>query len=133
MSTSLDQSLLTLESSLSPAAAADAILAAAPEHKFGVLGDIDIHATLNGKGFPFPNAVRVIEICSPSHANTVLGTLLEVSTALPCRISVFERDGKTYVSTMKPTVMLEMFQIPELAEVAKEIEVAMESIMRAAL
>jgi uncharacterized protein (DUF302 family) len=133
MNTSLDQSLLTLESSLSPAAAADAILAAAPENKFGVLGDIDIHATLNSKGFPFPHAVRVIEICSPSHANTVLNTMLEVSTALPCRISIFERDGKTFLSTIKPTVMLDMFQIPGLAEVAHEIEVAMERIMRAAL
>jgi hypothetical protein len=36
-------------------------LQAAPDEKFGVLGDIDIHATLNSKGIPFKNPVRVMK------------------------------------------------------------------------
>ncbi len=96
------------------------------------MGDIDIHATLNSKGFDFQHPVRVIEICSPPHANEVLNNLLEISTALPCRISVFQRDGKTWLSTIKPTVMLSMFECPQLAEVAQEVEDAMLQIMNAA-
>jgi len=127
----LAQTVLTLESSLSPEAAAEKILAATIEEKFGVMGDIDIHATLNSKGFDFKHPVRVLEICSPPHANEVLNNLLEISTALPCRISVFQRDGKTWVSTIKPTVMLAMFECPQLAETAQEVEDAMIKIMKA--
>jgi uncharacterized protein (DUF302 family) len=128
----LAQSVITLESSLSPEAAADAILAATPKEKFGVLADLDIHATLNSKGIAFEHPVRVIEVCSPPHAAEVLNNLLEISTALPCRISVFQRDGKTWLSTIKPTIMLSMFGCPQLADIAEEIEVSMLKIMKAA-
>ncbi len=127
-----DDAVLTLESSLDPAAAADAILAAAAAEQYGVLGDIDIHATLNQKGFPFPHPVRVIEVCSPAHAAQVLEAELEISTALPCRISVFVRDGVTCVSTIKPSLLLMMFAQPQLAPVAAEVEQAIVRIMQAA-
>lgn len=124
--------LYTVESRLSPEEAHEALKAAAAEEKFGVLAELDIQATLNGKGFPFPNPVRVLEVCSPAHAQKVLQAKLEISTALPCRFGIFQRDGQTYVSTIRPTLMLGMFGAPELAGVAREVEEAMFRMMEKA-
>ena len=54
---------------------------------------------------------------------------MRVSTALPCRISVYEEGGKTVLSTIKPSVMLEMFRAPQLAAVAQEVEATIVAIM----
>ena len=50
---------------------------------------------------------------------------MSISNALPCRISIYEEDGKVKVSTLKPTAILGLFGRPELELVAKEVEEAM--------
>ena len=37
---------------------------------------------------------------------------MSVSTALPCRISIYEEGGKTVLATLKPTTLLAMFNTP---------------------
>jgi uncharacterized protein (DUF302 family) len=54
---------------------------------------------------------------------------MNVSTALPCRISLYEEDGKTILATLKPTTLLAMFNTPQLKDVAQEVEDAMVKIM----
>lgn len=47
--------------------------------------------------------VKVLEICSPTHAYSILGKdeWRTFSSMMPCRISIYEKsDGKTYVSLM---------------------------------
>jgi uncharacterized protein (DUF302 family) len=47
--------------------------------------------------------VKVLELCSPSHAYSILGKdeWRTFSSMMPCRISIYEKsDGKTYVSQM---------------------------------
>ena len=47
--------------------------------------------------------VKVLELCSPSHAYSILGKdeWRTFSSMMPCRISIYEKsDGKTYVSLM---------------------------------
>lgn len=47
--------------------------------------------------------VKVLELCSPSHAYTILENdeRRTFSSMMPCRISIYEKlDGKTYVSQM---------------------------------
>lgn len=48
---------------------------------------------------------------------------------LPCRISAYEQDGKTILSTLKPTLMLKMFELPEAASIAEEVEASLIAIM----
>jgi uncharacterized protein (DUF302 family) len=62
------------------------------------------------------------EGCNPSQAKRVIEANAEISTALPCRISVFTDGDKTKLSTIKPTVMLSMYPNPELKEIAEEVE-----------
>jgi len=47
---------------------------------------------------------------------------MDISTALPCRISVYEKDGETTLSTLLPTQVLGMFGAKELDAVAALVE-----------
>jgi uncharacterized protein (DUF302 family) len=57
---------------------------------------------------------------------------MSVSTALPCRISIYEEGGKTILATLEPTTLLAMFHTPQLEGVAKQVEDAIVKIMNEA-
>jgi uncharacterized protein (DUF302 family) len=80
----------------------------------------------------FDHECRIFEVCNPIQAKKVLDTNLEISTALPCRISVYEQGGVTKLATIKPTALLDLYATPGLKEVAREVEVTLEAIMREA-
>lgn len=103
--------------------------ASVARHKFGVLGIHDLKAKLADKGVPFDRECRVFEVCNPHQARKVLERNLEISTALPCRISVYEEGGVTRLATIKPTAMLDLYATPGLKEVAREVQAALEAIM----
>ena len=98
-------------------------------HKFGVLGVHDLQATLAKKGVEFGRPCRIFEVCNPHQAKKVLEANLEISTALPCRISVYEEGGQTKLATIKPTAMIALYPNPELRGVAEEVERTLEAIM----
>ncbi len=98
-------------------------------HKFGVQATHNLREKMESKGVPFHRECRVIEICNPSHAQVVLNQEIEISTALPCRIAIYEEDGRTILATMKPTAMLQMFNAPGAAATAQEVERVMVQIM----
>jgi uncharacterized protein (DUF302 family) len=98
-------------------------------NKFGVLGIHDLRAAMGKKGVEFARECRIFEVCNPHQAKKVLEANLEISTALPCRISVYEEGGKTKLATIKPTAMLELYATPGLQGIAREVEVTIEAIM----
>jgi len=57
---------------------------------------------------------------------------MSVSTALPCRIFIYEEGGKTMMATLKPTTLLAMFKAPQLEGVAQEVEDTILNIMKEA-
>jgi len=73
----------------------------ATDLNWGIPHKYDLQATLKGKGFDV-NPVQVISICKPSHANQILSDDNErhISALMPCRVAVFEKKGKTYVSML---------------------------------
>jgi uncharacterized protein (DUF302 family) len=103
--------------------------AAVTRHKFGVLGIHDLKATMAKKGVEFARECRIFEVCNPHQAKKVLEANLEISTALPCRISVYEEGGVVKLATIKPTAMLELYSTPGLSGVAREVEATIEAIM----
>ncbi len=105
---------------------------AAAANQFGVLGIHDLKQKMNAKGVDFGPECRVLEICNPGKAKTVLEADISISNALPCRISVYEKEGMVKVSTLKPTQLLGLFGRPELEPVAKEVEEALFRIIDAA-
>jgi uncharacterized protein (DUF302 family) len=97
-----------------------------------VQGIHNITANLQSKGLVFDRKLYVYEICNPGSAKKVLDTNIRIATALPCRVSIYT-DGKDVVlETLKPTVMLKMFNEPTLENTAREVETVIEEIMREA-
>lgn len=106
--------------------------AACQKNKFGVLTVHDLKAKMNEKGVDFDRECLIFEVCNPHQAKRVLEQNAEISTALPCRISVYrEGDGVT-LATIKPTALLEMFREAGLQPVAEEVERTIVNIMQEA-
>ncbi|HVA01831.1 MAG TPA: DUF302 domain-containing protein [Terriglobia bacterium] len=106
--------------------------AATQRHKFGVMGVYDLKAKLQEKGVEFKRDCLIFEVCNPGQAKKVLEKNVEISTALPCRISVFREGEEVVLATLRPTAMLGLFGAAELEPVAKEVEEAIFAIMQEA-
>ncbi len=111
---------------------------AVSNHKFGVLGVHNLTQTMANKGVKFDAECRIFEVCNPHKAKTVLEANLEISAALPCRISVFTTGDVVKLSAIKPTLLLNMFagddvqSADDLQAAADEVEEAMIGIMEEA-
>lgn len=106
--------------------------AATQRHKFGVMGVHDLKAKMQEKGVEFERDCLIFEVCNPGQAKKVLEKNLEISTALPCRISVFREGEDVVLATLRPTAMLGLFGGAGLEAVAKEVEETIWAIMQEA-
>jgi uncharacterized protein (DUF302 family) len=103
--------------------------ASAARHAFGVIAVHDLQQTLGNKGVSLAMECRVYEVCNPQQAKKVLEADGAISTALPCRISVFGSPEGYTLATMLPTAMMKTFEVPEIESVAREVEAVMVQMM----
>ena len=124
--------LIKLSTDKTVSEAAAALQAAVQANHFGVMQVHNLKETMMKKGVDFARECLIFEVCQPQQAKKVLDQNMGVSTALPCRISIYEEDGKTILATLKPTVLLAMFDAPQLEGVAQEVEATIVKIMEEA-
>ena len=103
--------------------------AAVKSHQFGVIAVIDLKSKMAEKGVEFERVCKIYEVCNPAQAKRVLEKNMSIATALPCRIAVYEEEGRVKLGTMLPTQTLSLFAVPELAPVAQEVEEAVKAMM----
>jgi uncharacterized protein (DUF302 family) len=102
-------------------------------HGFGVLAVHDLGDSLRSKGLDFAENCRVFEVCNPQQAARVLRNDMNLTMALPCRISVFTKAGQTRIGMIRPEGMLRSLSSdPELMEVARQVEADTTAIIEAA-
>lgn len=106
--------------------------AATQRHKFGIMGTHDLKAKMKEKGVEFERDCLIFEVCNPHQAKKVLEKNAEISTALPCRISVYSEGNEVVLATIKPTAMLALYQAVGLEGVAGEVEETITAIMQEA-
>lgn len=82
----------------------------AQQFKFSVLHSYDFKEILASKGFPIERKVHVFEICRAPMAAKMLAANPSFSIFMPCRIAVYEENGKTIVSTMNMELAMESIQ-----------------------
>jgi uncharacterized protein (DUF302 family) len=102
----------------------------AARHKFGVIAVHDLQETLKKKSVNLAMECRIYEVCNPVQAKKVLDADGAISTALPCRISVYGSPKKYTLATMRPTEMMKAFANPEIEPVAREVEEVILQMMR---
>jgi len=112
--------------------AASALQASVQANRFGVMQVHNLKETMTKKGVEFARECLIFEVCQPQQAKKVLDADMSISTALPCRISIYEEDGKTILATLKPTKLLAMFNFPQLNEIRQEVEDTIVKIMKEA-
>jgi uncharacterized protein (DUF302 family) len=122
--------LHTIDTQRSLAEIEQGLQEAAARHKFGILTVHDLQETMRKKGVEFGRRVRIYEVCNPLQAKKVLEANGAVSTALPCRIAVYELpEGGYRLATLRPTELMRMFEEPALAPVAEEVEAVLKAMM----
>lgn len=102
---------------------------AVARHHFGVLGVHDLKVAMAKKGVDFGPECRIFEVCNPHQSKKVLEANLEISTALPCRISLYEEGGAHKLAMVKPTTLIDLYSTPGLKDAAQEVEATLEAIM----
>jgi len=114
--------LYRVQSPKSLAEVARGLEEAATKYKFGVLAVHDLKAKMKEKGVEFDRDCLIYEVCNPHQAKKVLEVNAEISTALPCRISIYREGAGVTLATLRPTALIDMFQTPGLRAVAEEVE-----------
>lgn len=93
------------------------------ENKFGILWQLDLTATLQKKGVnSYTTPYRILEVCNPVEAARVLDYTPLVGYFLPCKITIYESEGKTKIGLPKPTAMIGLLNDTELKSIAENIE-----------
>lgn len=64
-------------------------------------------------GFEIKEYASVFELCKAPLAAKVLNTQPELNVLMPCRISIYKKDGVTFVSTPDMSLQLETFDCDE--------------------
>jgi len=121
--------LIKLSTDKTVSETAAALQTAVQANHFGVMQVHNLKEAMAKKGVEFARECLIFEVCQPQKAMKVLEENMSISTALPCRISVYEEGGKTILATLKPTTLLAMFNAPQLEMVAQEVEDTIVKIM----
>jgi uncharacterized protein (DUF302 family) len=89
---------------------------------FGVLTTIDVKEKFKEKlGIDFKKYV-ILGACNPPFAHQALQVEEDIGLLLPCNVVVYERDGKSGVAFIKPTIAMGMIDNSELRKIAEEVE-----------
>jgi len=89
---------------------------------FGVLTEIDVKDTMKKKIDADYGNYIILGACNPQFAHKALQVDKQIGLLLPCNVIVYEEDGSVVASAIVPTVAMSVADIPELAEVAREVE-----------
>ncbi|NQY20415.1 MAG: DUF302 domain-containing protein [Campylobacteraceae bacterium] len=122
----------TVSSNKTVAQLAQDIETNAKEFQFGVLHTHNIKQTLISKGKEFQNECLVLDICNANYAIEILDFDMEMSMILPCKISIYEKEGKVLVSMVKITKLIPLLN-KDLEDKAKEIEKVLLNIINISL
>lgn len=88
---------------------------------FRVLYIHDVTETLAEKNFQI-EPFKIIEICNAKSAYTVLQADIKIGLMLPCKINVYQKDGKTYISGMRPIILSRFFPQANLGNLPAEVD-----------
>lgn len=126
--------LYTRETTKSVDRAFQDLEASVKQHGFGMLHYYDFRKTLAEKGFNLANECRVLEVCNPKQASEVLNVDMSLNMVLPCRISIYEDKGKTFIGMVPPSVLLSLVSNdPVIAAASADVERAMKEIIKDAV
>lgn len=88
--------------------AVEAVQAQITANGFRVLYVHDVQKDVAEKGFKI-ESFKIIELCNAKYATQFLNAEIKIGLCMPCKINVYQKDGKTYISSMQPGAILPQF------------------------
>ena len=85
---------------------AEKVPATCEKYKFALLQTYVYHEIVESKGFPINRKVFIYEICQARTAAKMLTDFPHFSIFMPCKLAIYEDNGKTIISTMNMEIML---------------------------
>jgi len=106
---------------------------ACEKHKFALLTTYNYHEIVESKGFPIKRKVWIYEICQAKTAASMLTDFPHFSIFMPCKLAIYENDGKTVISTMNMEIMLNVVKanqelFKEATTLFKTLKLLMDSL-----
>ena len=96
---------------------------------FGILTEIDVKATLKKKlNADFDNYL-ILGACNPPLAHKALQAEPDLGLMLPCNVIVYEKEGKTFVAAIRPTIQMQKIGNPQLALIAAKVEEKLKNVI----
>jgi len=93
----------------------EAVELSASAHGFVVQKSYDLGAALASKGFPI-RPLMIFEIAPAEDLED------PVTLIMPCRINIYEENGRVVVAALRPSLFSAVFPEHELDEIAEEFE-----------
>jgi uncharacterized protein (DUF302 family) len=118
----------TVETSKSFEDAVKAVEEAAVRRGFRVMHTHDVAATLAEKGYG-REPLKIIEVCNARYASEVLEKDVRTSLMLPCPITVFSQNGKTFLTTLLPEVVASFYPEAGIEALSAEVQRIVVSIV----
>jgi uncharacterized protein (DUF302 family) len=107
----------------------DSVPAKLEKEGFGVINKIDLGQKLREKlGVEFRKYI-ILGACNPPNAYKALTVEENIGLMLPCNVIVYEKEGKTVVGIIRPTMMMKTIGNAALNVVADEIEAKLKRVL----
>ena len=98
---------------------------------FGILTQINVTEKFEEKlGIYFKKYI-ILGACNPPSAHKAILAEENIGLMLPCNVVIYEKQDKTVVSIIKPTVAMKMVANVELAHIAATIEKKLKNVFDA--
>lgn len=95
---------------------------------FGILTRIDVKEKIKEKlGIDFKR-YEILGACHPKSAHEAILAEENIGLMLPCNVIVYEKNGKTRVSIIKPTMAMGMIDNDILKSIAEKVESKLERV-----
>ena len=99
------------------------------DEAFGILTKIDVKKKFREKlGIEFARYV-ILGACNPANAHKAILAESDIGLMLPCNVIVYEKDNKTIISVIKPTVAMQMVDNKDLQKIATTIEAKLSKVI----
>lgn len=99
-------------------------------YKFALLHDYIYHEVVESKGFPIERKVYIYEVCQAKVAALVLTDEPSFAPFMPCRLAIYEENGKVTISTQNMQMLLDTLKKhTELYKQTNELFSTLKSLM----
>ncbi|APT75521.1 ABC transporter ATP-binding protein [Marinitoga sp. 1137] len=89
---------------------------------FGILMRIDLDEKFKAKlGIDFKK-YTILGACNPQNAHKAIIAEENVGLFLPCNVIIYEKNNKTSIAVIKPTIAMESTNNDKVFKIANEIE-----------